>query len=136
MPVDSGMNPEAVVHMIRVLFSPCQRAYTTLVVGSGYSELLCVSKHLPCRARELEVPADSGMYLEAAAHMHSSTDPTSKHAAYLSSSPEERKTQQLAVSAIDKDTLVKEFTFTIAMRSVQASTACFLLHHDVRPGVP
>lgn len=67
------------------------------------------------------MPADSGMYLEAAVHMHSSTDPTSKHAAYLSSSPEERKTQQLAVSTIDKDTLVKEFTFTIAMRSVQVS---------------
>ena len=69
------------------------------------------------------MPADSAMYLEAAVHMHSSADPTSKHAAYLSSSPEERKTQQLAVSSIDKDTLVKEFTFTIAMRSVQASAA-------------
>ena len=69
------------------------------------------------------MPADSGMYLEAAVHMHSSVDPTSKHAAYLGSSPEERRTQQLAVSTIDRDTLVKEFTFTIAMRSVQASAA-------------
>ena len=74
------------------------------------------------------MPADSGMYLEAAVHMHSSTDPTSKHAAYLSSSPEERKTQQLAVSTIDKDTLVKEFTFTIAMRSVQVSAAASDAH--------
>ncbi len=73
------------------------------------------------------MPADSSMYLETAVHMHSSTDPTSKHAAYLSSSPEERKTQQLAVSTIDKDTLVKEFTFTIAMRSVQVRAAASVL---------
>ncbi len=76
---------------------------------------------LCCRAKELEVPADSSMYLETAVHMHSFRDPAGEHAAYMVSSPEERKTQHLAVSTIDKDTLVKEYTFTIAMRSVQVS---------------
>ena len=71
------------------------------------------------------MPADSGMFVEAAVHMHSTTDPTGEHAAYLSSSPEERNTRQLAISAIDKDSLVKEFTVTIATRAVQASALGF-----------
>ena len=83
---------------------------------------------LCCRAKELEVPAHSSMYLETAVHMHSFKDPAGEHAAYIVSSPEERKTQHLMVSTIDKDTLVKEYTYTIAMRSVQVgfSTLCYL----------
>ncbi len=69
------------------------------------------------------MPADSSSYLETAAHMHSFKDPATEHKGYLDSSPEERKIQQLAVSRIDKDTLVKEFTFTIAVRSIQVTVS-------------
>ena len=79
---------------------------------------------MQCSAEELDVPADSGRYLSEVAHMHSFKDPAQEHMAYLDASPELRKTQQLAVSTIDADTLVKEFTFTIAMRSVQVGCCC------------
>lgn len=73
------------------------------------------------------MPADSSAYLETAVHIHSFKDPTTEHKGYLDSSPEERKIQQLAVSSIDKDTLVKEFTFTIAMRSIQVRVSIWTL---------
>ena len=80
-----------------------------------------------CSAKELEVPADSSAYLETAVHMHSFKDPAIEHKGYLDSSPEERKIQQLAVTTIDKDTLVKEFTFTLAMRSIQVRASILTL---------
>jgi len=47
---------------------------------------------LSCRAKELEVLANSSMYLETAVHMHSFKDPAGEHEpAYIGSSPEKQR---------------------------------------------
>ena len=79
---------------------------------------------LPGSAKELEVAADSAKYLSDAVHMHSLTDPAQDLMIYLSSTPEQRTLQQLAVSSIDKRTLVKEYTYSIAARAIQVTLHC------------
>ena len=65
--------------------------------------------------------ADSAKYLSDAVHMHSLTDPAQEHISYLSSTPEQRTMQQLAVSSIDSRILVKEYTYSIAARAIQVT---------------
>ena len=78
----------------------------------------------PGSAEELEVAADSAKLLRRAVHMHSLADPAQNHTAYMSSTPEQRTLQQLTVSSIDSNTLVEEYTHSIAARAIQVTLHC------------
>ena len=96
--------------------------------GAGYlcqQTLYTLSiRLLPGSVKELEVAADSVSYLYDAVHMHSNTNPAQDHTAYLGSTPEQRRVQQPAVSSIDGNTLVKEYTYSIASRAIQVTSHC------------